>query len=201
MAGWNQDPAWVELSDIIAEKVSKDVGMTDTMFNALMENVQFCYKNLNVSNIRVGTVTTKPSTGSSISVTITNRIETPYTYIDFVFFIPDFTGEAGIIISDTQPADPNVIWLKPNGSSALGDWIDFDSTIKTFEAGKTYEFLVMVSNETDLRYCMVSLPVWFAHTDIAFDIFKISSTTNRFMVKNSPGTAIAAAAYREIPFM
>ena len=86
MATWNLDPPWTELVDIVAAQVTKDMGMTDHMFNLLMENVQYCYNHLSGISVRIGTVTTKTGeTGTNSNVEVFVRIEGSYAYFDFVF--------------------------------------------------------------------------------------------------------------------
>lgn len=94
MATWNLDPPWTELVDIVAAQVTKDMGMTDHMFNLLMENVQYCYNHLSGISVRIGTVTTKTGeTGTNSNVEVFVRIEGSYAYFDFVFTIP--RGDVG----------------------------------------------------------------------------------------------------------
>lgn len=91
MADWNMNPSWVAITDIVAQQVTKDVGVTDDMFNKVVENLQFLYNNIGGANVAVGTVSTTVVDSASLAdVTVTDRKDPvrDWTYLDFVFKIP-----------------------------------------------------------------------------------------------------------------
>lgn len=118
MAGWNLNPAWTELQDIVREQVTSTTGITDEMFNSLMENVQYCKNNLGMSDVRVGSVITNTlEPGNLASVSCTERLVDNYTYLDFVFNIPRGKDGMGTYIN----GEPTPVYFTSDPQSQIND--------------------------------------------------------------------------------
>lgn len=118
MVDWNLNPAWTELQDIVRQQVTSTTGITDEMFNSLMENVQYCKNNLGMSDVRVGSVITNTlEPGNLASVSCTERLVDNYTYLDFVFNIPRGKDGMGTYIN----GEPTPVYFTSNPQSQIND--------------------------------------------------------------------------------
>lgn len=90
--------------------LNEKVGLTATQWQKVVENANFLYNHLGLSNVEVGTIQTiftEPATFSDVqithrSVTINDK---PIDYFDFVFYIPSPKIDASLTSETTTNID------------------------------------------------------------------------------------------------